>query len=423
MKQVNPLKKGLQGTIIIPSDKSLSHRAVMFGALTCAEVKITNFSKGADCHSTLGILKELGCDINFETDQNLTVCNKQGFQKPSKTLDAGNSGTTIRMMTGILAGQNFDSIITGDQSLCKRPMTRVIKPLELMGARITSNEGKAPLTIKGTPLNAISYDSPIASAQVKSCVLLAGLFADGITTVTEPYKSRDHSERLLKYLNANIDIDGNTVSIRKSILEPKPISVCGDISSAAFFMAAAAIVPNSGIIIENVGLNQTRTGIIDVLKEMGANLEILNFRSECGEEVGDIKISYSELKGTTIEGSIIPRLIDELPIIAVLATQADGITTVKDAQDLRNKESDRIKTIVTELKKLGANIEETPDGFVIEGKTDLNGDVQMECYHDHRLAMSAYVAGLICQKPICINEFEWVNTSFPEFEELMQKIE
>lgn len=423
MKQVIPVNKPLKGKITIPADKSISHRAAMFGALTNGSVEIKNFSKGADCHSTLRVLEQLGCEIEFHSEQHLTI-KSNGFKKPNSVLDAGNSGTTIRLMSGILAGQNFSCEITGDESLCKRPMRRVIDPLTLMDADIKSknDDCKAPLLITGLPLKGVEYNSPIASAQVKSCVLLAGLHADGETIVTEAHKSRDHTERMLKYLDANISVNANSVCISKSKLTPKPITVPGDISSAAFFMVAAAIVPNSEIIIEHVGLNKTRTGIIDVLKQMGASIEILNQREECGEEVGDVKVCYSKLKGVTIEGEIIPRLIDELPVIAVAATQVEGKTIIKDAEDLRAKESDRIATICTELKKMGANIEETPDGFIVEGKTPLKGNCQLECYHDHRLAMSGYVAGLVADNQIDINEFEWVNISFPEFSDLMDSL-
>ena len=291
-----------------------------------------------------------------------------------------------------------------------------------MGAKIKHNHYKAPLLIQGRELFPIDYKSPLASAQVKSCILLAGLNTYGETRVSEPYVSRDHTEKMLKYLGADIEVSGNTVKIRKSELEPKNISVCGDISSAAFFLAAGAVVPNSEIILKNVGLNPTRTGIIDVLKQMGANIEILDKTEICNEEVGDIKISSSSLNGIAIEGEIIPRLIDELPVIAVIATQAQGKTIVKDAGDLRNKESDRIKCLVAELQKLGVVIEETQDGFVIEGKQTINGGVEVECYHDHRLAMSLYVAGLISQEPIMIKEFQWVDISFPEFEKLMESL-
>lgn len=413
MKTVNKLN-GLKGEITIPADKSISHRAVMFSALAKGKSVIENFSNGKDCHSTLNVIKSLGVEASF-LDEKTLIIKSNGLNAPSNELFCGNSGTTMRLMSGILAGQGFNCTLTGDESLSKRPMARVIKPLELMGAKILSNENKAPLNIFGQNLNAIDYVSPLASAQVKSCVILAGLFANGKTSFSEPYLSRNHSELMLEYMNADIKTQDKTVFISPSKLEPKNITIMGDISSAAFFITAALIVPDSDIIIKNVGLNPTRTGILDVLKNMGADIEILDKKIVSNEIVGDLRVKTSELKGTTIEGELIPRLIDELPIIAVLATQAQGTTIVKDAQDLRNKESDRIKTIVCELKKLGAQIEETQDGFVIEGKTQLEGNTQVETYQDHRLAMSMYVAGLVCKKPIQINGFEWANISFPEF--------
>ena len=414
---------GLNGEIVIPSDKSISHRSAMFLALTGGKAEINNFSTGADCISTLNIIKALGCEAEFISDKHLVVDSKNAFKKDLYRLDCGNSGTSMRLFSGILASRpETEAELYGDESLSKRPMRRIIVPLELMGAKIKHKDFKSPLTIFGKELFPIDYKTPIASAQVKSCILLAGLNTYGETRVTEPYVSRDHTERMLKYLGADINVKGNTVSIKKSQPEPKNISVCGDISSAAFFMAAAAITPNSDVILRNVGLNQTRTGIIDVLKQMGAEIEILDEKIECNEEVGDIRIRTSELKAVTIEGEIIPRLIDELPVIAVAATQASGTTVVKDAGDLRNKESDRIKCLVTELRKLGANIEETQDGFIIEGKSRLKGGCEVECYHDHRLAMSLYTAGLVCEKPVLINEFQWVDISFPEFLPLIESL-
>ena len=417
--------KKLNGTIEVPPDKSLSHRAVMLGSLCKGQVKVKNFSMGEDCRNTLKIFQALGVGVDFIDEKNF-ILNSDGLKASPTPLYAGNSGTTMRLLSGILAGQNFASQIEGDISLSNRPMKRIIEPLRLMGADISSlnNDFKAPLIIKPAKLSGIDYVSPLASAQVKSCILFAGLFAQDKTTVTEPYKSRDHSERMLKYLGADIEENGTTVSIKNSTLEAKEIEISGDISSASFFFVAASIVPNSEITVKNVNINPTRTGIIDVMKQMGANIEILNERNICGEEVGDIKVYTGEnLKGITIEGEIIPRLIDELPVIAILASQAEGQTVVKNAQDLRNKESDRIKSTVREFSKIGVDIEETPDGFVINGKTKLKGGVQIETYHDHRLAMSAYTAGLICEEPLLINDFEWVNTSFPEFLELMNIIE
>lgn len=416
--KVKKADKGLKGSVTIPSDKSISHRSVMFSSLANGKSIINNFSNGADCISTMNLFKSLGVNITRTGEKSLEVIS-DGILKPlQEELDCGNSGTTMRLCSGILAGQNFNSILYGDESLSKRPMKRVITPLELMGGVIISNDGKAPLKIKGSRLNGIEYHSPIASAQVKSCVLLAGLHASGKTTVFEPYVSRNHTELMLKYMGANIVTENNKTTIQKSELEPKIIDVAGDISSASYFIVAGLIIPNSDIIIKNTGLNPTRTGIIDVVKRMGGDIEILDKKIVSGEAVGDIRVKYSQLKGCNISGDDIPRLIDELPVIALLATQADGTTVVSDAQDLRKKESDRITTITNGLNSLGANIQEKEDGFVINGKTTLKGDAELEVFHDHRLAMTYYVAGLICEKEILIKEFEWVNISFPEFEEL-----
>ncbi len=420
-KIVHKITNGLKGSVTIPADKSISHRAVMFASLANGKSVIKNFSKGQDPLSSLNVCIALGIDAEFKND--LLIINSNGkLSTPSSSLDCGNSGTTMRLISGILAGQNFNTTLIGDESLSKRPMRRVIEPLSLMGAEIKSNDFKAPLNIYGKNLHAIDYVSKLASAQVKSCVLLAGLNADGKTSFMEPYISRNHTEIMLKYMGVNINIDKNTVTIEKSKLEPRTIEVCGDVSSAAYFIAAGLIVPNSKIILKNVGLNPTRTGILEVAEKMGGNIEILDKKTVSGEITGDIQISYSDLKACTIEGEIIPRLIDELPVIAVLATQAEGTTIIKDAQDLRNKESDRIKAVVTELKKIGADIEETSDGFIINGKKSLKGGVEIETYHDHRLAMSLYAAGLICDKPISINGFEWVDISFPEFDKLFNSI-
>lgn len=421
--RVNPLKKPLKGTFAVPADKSISHRTAMFGALCGSEVKITNFSQGGDCKSTLGIIQALGADVTYYSENDICIkCEK--LQEAKNVLDAGNSGTTIRLMSGILSGQDFYSVFTGDESLRSRPMARIIKPLRMMGANIWAreNDTKAPISIKGTKLSGITYESPIASAQIKSAVLLAGLNAEGATTVIEPVRSRDHSERMLKYLGADLEVDGTKVTVKPSKLEAKPLSVPGDISSAAFFMVAGSIVPDSEIEIQNVGLNPTRTGIIDVLRLMGADITIQNERMECGEEVGDVLVRYAQLKGITIEEDMVPRVIDELPVIAVAATQAEGTTVVKGAEDLRHKESDRIKAVCSELGKLGANIQETPDGFVIYGKSELNGACTVETYHDHRIAMSAYIAGLVSKNPIDINEFHWVNISFPTFTHIFENL-
>lgn len=422
-KKVSKNFINLTGEITIPADKSISHRAIIFSSLAKGKSIINNFSDGADPHSTLNIFKQLGVNIERKYDSTIII-NATGQLTPSvEKLNAGNSGTTIRLLAGVLAGQNFESTLIGDESLSKRPMKRIIEPLSLMGAKIYANDNKAPLNIIGTKLHPINYVSKIASAQVKSCLLLAGLGINtGITSFTEPYTSRNHSEIMLKHMGAEINISDKTVSIKKSELTPLNINICGDISSAAYFIAAALLIPNSDIILKNVGLNPTRIGILEILKQMGANIEILDFRTICGENVGDIRIKYSTLNGCTICKEIIPRLIDEIPIIAVIASLASGQTIIKDAQDLRNKESDRITAIVSELKKLGAKIQETPDGMIINGVNALNGGCEVETYQDHRLAMSLYVAGLVCKNEILINGFEWVNISFPTFENLFEII-
>ncbi len=422
IKTVSKNIKGLHGEIVIPSDKSISHRAVMFSSIANGSCIIKNFSSGADCHSTLNLFKNLGVNIDFIDSRTLKI-QSDGILTPKTSeniLDCGNSGTTMRLVSGILAGKNFNSVLIGDESLSKRPMKRVIEPLTQMGAIIESNDGHAPLKITGQKLKGITYSSKIASAQVKSCILLAGLNADGKTYFSEPYLSRNHTEIMLKYLGANIEVNNDSIVISSSKLEAKDITVVGDISSAAFFISAGLIVPNSDFIIKNIGLNPTRAGIIDVVKRMGGNLEVIDKYVNAGEDVGDLRVRYTDsLKSCTIEGNDIPKLIDELPVIAVLASQANGQTVVKNAEDLRNKESDRIKCLVNELKKTGIDIEETSDGFIINGKSKIKGGVELESYHDHRLAMSFYVAGLISEKEIGINGFEWTKISFPEFEELV----
>ena len=421
-KKVSKNFKTLNGEITIPADKSISHRAVIFASLADGISTIRNFSDGQDPKSTLNIFRKLGVDIDIINKSTVIINSKSKLLPPPNSLDCGNSGTSMRLISGILARQKFDSILIGDQSLSKRPMKRIIEPLTLMGADIQSKNNTAPLIIKGKTLQPTNYKTPKASAQVKSCILLAGLGTEGKTTITEPYLSRNHTEIMLKYMGADIQTEGNSVSISKSKLSPIDIEICGDISSAAYFIAAALIIPDSKVILKNVGLNPTRTGMLDILKQMGADIKILDEIEICGEKTGTLEVKYSNLKCCEISGEIIPRLIDEIPIIAVLATQAQGQTIIKDAQELRNKESDRITAVVTELRKLGADIEETPDGMIINGKTDLFGDCEVETYHDHRLAMSLYVAGLICKKEILINRFQWVNISFPKFEKLFDTL-
>lgn len=421
IKKVRCVKK-LGGEITIPSDKSISHRAVILSSIAKGQTVASNFSGGADCHSTLELFKSLGIDIQFLNDNTLKINGGKLTPSVSGIYSCGNSGTTMRLVAGILAGQNFNSTLIGDESLSKRPMKRIIEPLTQMGAEIQSNDGRAPLKIIGHKLHGIDFESKISSAQVKSCVLLAGLKAEGRTTYVEPNMSRNHTELMLKYLGANIQTEQNKIIIYPSEPEAKDIEVVGDISSAAFFIVAGLIVPNSEIIIKNVGINPTRTGILDVVQRMGGDIGLINERTVSGEKCADIKVRYTDfLKGCVIEGEDIPRLIDELPVIAVLASQAEGETVVRDAEDLRNKESDRISCLVNELKKTGLDIEETPDGFVVR-KSKLTGDAELESFHDHRLAMSFYIAGLVCEKEIAINGFEWTKISFPEFENLFNSL-
>ena len=418
---------GLSGEITIPPDKSMSHRAIIFGALCGGKIEIKNLSLGEDCLNTLKIFEKLGVKYKFTSKRDLILDSSNGFSEPNETLYCGNSGTTTRLLSGFFAWQDFNVELTGDPSLSKRPMKRIIEPLEKMGAVINSNENKMPLEIKGSNLQGITYHSPIASAQVKSCLLLAGLGSEGKTRIYEPSLSRNHSEIMLEYLEAKIstgkDEFGYYAEIEKSKLTPKNLEVIGDISSAAFFMVAAAIVPNSSIIIKNVGINPTRTGIIDVFKQAEINFELLNQKTICNELVADIKVNYTpNIKPFEISGDLIPRLIDEIPVLAVLATQAQGKSVVKNAKDLRNKESDRIKTIVEAFNALGVEINEFEDGFEIFGKSQIGKEAALETHLDHRLAMSYYVASLINEKETLINGFSCTNTSFPEFLELMEKL-
>ena len=422
------LINGLRGEITIPPDKSISHRALIFGALTNSKIKIKNLSKGEDCVSTLKILETLGVKYEFISEHDLILDSSKGLSAEKKvTLNCNNSGTSARLLSGLFSGCDFSCVLVGDDSLQKRPMKRIIVPLELMGAKIKSNDNKLPLEITGTKLKSITYHSPIASAQVKSALILAGLGIDEPTRIYEKTLSRNHSEVMLSYLGASIKIgqdkDGCFVEVKKSKLMPKDIEIVGDISSAAFFMVAAAIVPNSEIIIKNVGINPTRTGILDVFKQAEIDFSILNERKVSAELAADIKVKYTKnIKPFEIKGDLIPRLIDEIPILAVLATQAQGKSVVSDAQDLRNKESDRIKTIVDSFLNLGIGISEKPDGFIINGSSQINKMVSLETHLDHRLAMSYYVLSLINNQPMEISGFNCVNTSFPEFLKLMNKL-
>ena len=414
-------KAGLKGTLTVPGDKSISHRAVMFGALAEGTTTIHGFLKGADCLSTIGCFQAMGIDIE-EKEDTIYVHGKglRGLQAPDGVLDVGNSGTTTRLISGILAGQNFTSELSGDASLNTRPMKRIIAPLSMMGADIISKnkDGCAPLLIHGRPLSAIHYDSPVASAQVKSCVLLAGLYADGETSVTEPALSRDHTERMLRSFGADIRTEGRTCTITPpKTLHGQHIEVPGDISSAAFFIAAACITPDSDVLIQNVGINPTRAGILEVCRAMGADVSLENVREAGGEPVADIRARTSRLKGTVIEGDIIPTLIDELPVIALMACFAGGQTIIRDAHELRVKESDRIAIVSDNLLAMGADVIPTDDGFLInsrQGSLTLHG-ASINCAMDHRIAMTFAVAGLNADGETVITDSDCVDVSYPDF--------
>ena len=362
---------GLRGELTIPGDKSISHRGIMLGAISRGTTEITNFLQGADCLSTISCFQKMGIPIeNKGSLVRIQGKGLHGLKEPQSVLDAGNSGTTTRLLSGILCGQDFSCQLTGDDSIQKRPMERIMKPLRQMGADIRSlkDNGCAPLSITGKKLHAVDYHSPVASAQVKSCVLLAGLYADGPTSVTEPFLSRDHTERMLAYFGAKVSSLETTATVQpEPLLEGRQIEVPGDISSAAYFIAAALIVPGSEVLLKNVGVNPTRDGILRVCRQMGADITLLNERLVSQEPVADLLIRSSDLKGTVIEGSLIPTLIDEIPIIAILAAFADGITTIRDAGELKVKESNRIDAMVTELSKMGADIQGTDDGMIIKG--------------------------------------------------------
>lgn len=414
--------KKIIGEIEVAADKSISHRALMISAIAEGTSRIKNFLKADDCISTMNCLKKLGVDIAEKAGEIIVKGHGLKLKKPSDVLDAGNSGTTVRLLSGILAGQNFATKIIGDESLSKRPMKRIIEPLEKMGAKIKSNNGYLPIEIEGGNLKPINYESKISSAQVKSCILFAGLYANGITSFTEPEKSRDHTERMLKSFGAKIEVNKNTVSIKGiAKLHSSDVFIPGDISSAAFFMVATTIVKNSELKIKNVGVNPTRTGIIDVLKRMGAKIEIENKREIAGELIANIVVKSAALKSTNIERSEIPLLIDEIPIIAVAATQAEGITKITGAKELRVKETDRLKAISSELKKMGADIQELEDGLIIKGPTKLKG-AKVDSYKDHRIAMSLAIASLVAEGSMEIKNRDCVNISFPKFFEILKKI-
>lgn len=417
--------KSLKGEITVPGDKSISHRGVMFGAISEGITELTGFLDGADCRSTIGCFKAMGIDISQDKDH-VVIHGKglHGLSAPSNTLDVGNSGTTTRLISGILAGQPFISSLNGDESIQKRPMGRIITPLTQMGAHIKSikDNGCAPLEIGGRQLHSIHYDSPVASAQVKSCVLLAGLYADGITSVTEPVVSRNHTELMLSGFGADIKSEGLTAyTSGNPKLVGQKIAVPGDISSAAYFIAAGLICDNADLLIKNVNTNPTRAGIIKVAKAMGGKLELLNERIVSGEPVADIHVCTSSLHGCEISGDIIPTLIDELPVIAVMAAAATGTTIIKDAAELKVKESDRIATVTENLKAIGADATATDDGMIINGGIALRGTT-IKTYKDHRIAMSFAIAGLIADGETTFDDEKCPVISYPNFFETIKAL-
>lgn len=419
-------KQGLRGSIRVPGDKSMSHRAVMFSSLAKGSSHITGLLEGEDVMATLTAFQAMGVAADGPKDGKLTIhgVGMRGLQAPKNDLDMGNSGTAMRLMSGILAAQNFASKLVGDESLSARPMRRVTVPLTAMGARCaTDDNGCPPIHIRGVEkLEPIDYKLPMASAQIKSAVLLAGLYAEGQTSVTEPAPTRDHTERMLQAYGYACETDKvndqvSTISLKGGgELTAADIDIPADISSAAFFMVAASVVPGSELTLEHVGVNPTRTGIIDILKAMGAKIELLNQQSIGGEPVADIKVSYVGLKGAEIDPKLVPLAIDEFPVICVAATCAEGVTTISGAEELRHKESDRISAMVKGLRAIGAEVQERKDGMQITGGKLAGGEV--ESYHDHRIAMSFAVAGAVAAGEVIINEAETVATSFPNFVEL-----
>jgi len=422
IEKINKLK----GNIAVPGDKSISHRSLILGSISQGETRVYNLLNSLDCLRTLGCMQALGVKIELDENNSIKIKGKglYGLQEPKDILDVGNSGTTIRLLTGLLSGQDFYSVLNGDASIRKRPMKRVVEPLRLMGAAIWGRENGrlTPLSIKGKKLSPLRYTLPVASAQVKSALLLAGLYTAGETVIKEPLTTRDHTERMLEIMEADIKISPPEVKVMGGKeLKGADIFIPGDISSAAYFIVAASILKGSQITIKQVGVNPTRTGIIEILKKMGAKIDILNHQIKSNESQADLKIEYSELKGVEIRKGEVPLLIDELPLIAVAASQAQGKTVVSGAKELRVKETDRIKAIVSELKKMRVDIKEKEDGFIIEGPSKLKGAV-CESYNDHRIAMSLAVAALLAEGKTVIKNPECIDISFPGFEKTLQNL-
>lgn len=429
VKSIQPARR-LRGEITIPGDKSISHRAVMFGSLARGTTKITHFLNGADCLATIDCFRQMG--ISIEQEQECVLVHGKGLRgltAPSAQLYTGNSGTTTRLLSGILSGQSFASVMSGDESLNTRPMNRIIAPLSQMGANITSihENGCAPLRISPKSLHGISYQSPVASAQVKSAILLAGLYAEGETSVTEPALSRNHTELMLSEFGASIRSSIQENGTATAVIQPcdelyaQSICVPGDISSAAYFIAAALLVPDAELLIKNVGINPTRAGFLEVCRAMGADITLLNESAEGGEPHADLLVKSSNLKGTTIQGNLIPTLIDEIPMIAVMAAFAEGTTVIQDAAELKVKETNRIDTVTCNLKAMGAKITPTEDGMIIEGGAGLNG-AEIKSFLDHRIAMAFSIAGLASQGETIIQESQCVDVSYPSFFSTLEEI-
>lgn len=416
----------LKGEIYVPGDKSISHRAIMFSSIAKGSTLIKGFLQAEDTMSTVKCFENMGVKILFEKEDVLVKgVGKYGLKAPSQILNVGNSGTTMRLISGILAGQKFESTLDGDNSIRKRPMKRIIDPLSQMGAVFEAEGGNfAPFKIKGRELQGITYDMPIASAQVKSAIILAGLYAKGETKIIETIKTRDHTERMLKSMGVDLKVDKNQIVVKNSDLyTADEILVPRDISSGAFFMVAASILKGSEIILKDMILNETRSGILEVMKKMGAKLEILDEKLVCNEKIGDVKVSYSkELHGCDIYSDIIPSLIDEIPIIALLASQAEGITKIRGASELRVKESDRIKTTVSNLRLMGVDIEELEDGMIIKGKSNLKASSELKAGLDHRIGMMLSVASLLEGQNSKISGLDSIKTSFPNFFEILKII-
>lgn len=418
--------KGLTGEVLLPADKSISHRAVIVGAISTGKNQIHNFLKSDDCLCTIEIFKRLGVDIHWSKTDHLIIegGGLRGLKEAPSALYFGNSGTGLRLTAGVLAACPFKSKLTGDESLTQRPMRRITYPLRQMGAIITGkdNANYLPLEIQGQRLKSIDYKSPLASAQVKSAILLAGLYAEGITSVTEPHKSRDHTERMLSFYGANLTIDDLKISVEPPAeLKGRSFSIPADISSASFFMVAASILENSEVCLKSVGINPTRSGVIEILKKMGADIEIINKNLNSFEPTADIIVKSKDLKAVEIKEEMIPRVIDELPILMVAAVKAHGRTLIKNASELRVKETDRIKSMVTNLKSLGADIENVKDDIIIKGPSTLKG-TQVFSFGDHRTAMSMIIAGLTAKAQTSVVDIECIKTSFPDFAEVVNKL-